>query len=182
MPPRSASRKGHHPSCDFAREQVASWYGRITGTRPARRRTHDARMRVMCAPCRAGPRGAARMRHARARRLASAARTQRRTLRTGIQAGRCGLLDSGQRGLASGTRGSWSGAWKSGSATYVVRGSWSLSSTYVVRGSWSLGKNRGHRLRHTGIGHTQQHPVHQISPRVSRIQSLTVVSASTGCV
>jgi hypothetical protein len=43
-----------------------------------------------------------------------------------------------------------------------------------------LGKNRGHRmLRRTGIGRTQQRPVHQISPCVSRVQSSTVVSAST---
>jgi hypothetical protein len=45
----------------------------------------------------------------------------------------------------------------------------------------SLGKIWGYRtLRRTRIGRTPQCPVHQISPRVSHVQSSTVVLVSTG--
>jgi hypothetical protein len=45
----------------------------------------------------------------------------------------------------------------------------------------SLGRNQGHQtLRRTGIGRTQQRPVHQILPRVLHIQSSTVISPNTG--
>jgi hypothetical protein len=44
-----------------------------------------------------------------------------------------------------------------------------------------LGRNRGHQtLRRTGIRRIQQRPMHQISPRVLRVQSSTVISANTG--